>query len=690
MKTVLLIAAISSWPAFQPEMSLRPSPLLWETPVSFSVPAPAPPPGLVLPSALTARIKVARDIQSLSGAAEAAASLKDEKEAVELILLRAALLREAGQLQRAAADYKKILASKNRGAPRALALEGYKDLLKTLIAAGEKDLYWDLIKCLLDEWRNEEALALLPDVWGDPLVPEESKKRIAGQEPIMALRLGQYERAVELWAEAKGRSEIQWLAQAENRRGDFLKAAELRENLASKMAAGKARNKELETAWTILAKAALYDEAEALAGRHPELKKLADYNWYSGLAALAADRLPEAEAAFEAILVSDKGHKRQPGARYFLARTQERAGRTAEAAANYHKLASGPFSYYQILAQGRLAPGMIDLERLSNCLICLEGSLNQKGLQAAEALARLLDAGPEGRDRDSQGYYLWVSEKGLSPAGMDEAAGELAGLKGPILAGGKNLSALNGELKTLLAERNWGGIWQLMRANPEALRAATAAAREAWPPLAAAVAAREGDYRLAVSLMSRIPDQEPKGLKRWSHPMVYGREIRQAYRFYGLSPSLMLALIRTESAYQADIMSASNARGLMQLLPATANKVADALGEEPPGALDLFDPAVNIRYGSWYLKALTDGFGSVELALAGYNGGPYNIKSLILAKEGMPLDIFIETISFEETSRYVKRITESRYIYEMVYLGRARLPDLTGPVRQPETSLPDF
>lgn len=106
--------------------------------------------------------------------------------------------------------------------------------------------------------------------------------------------------------------------------------------------------------------------------------------------------------------------------------------------------------------------------------------------------------------------------------------------------------------------------------------------------------------------------------------------------------------------------------------------------------MDLFDPAVNIRYGSWYLKALADGFGSVELALAGYNGGPYNIKSLIMAKEGMPLDIFIDTISFEETSRYVKRVTESRYIYEMVYLGRARLPDLTGPVRQPEASLPDF
>ncbi len=172
--------------------------------------------------------------------------------------------------------------------------------------------------------------------------------------------------------------------------------------------------------------------------------------------------------------------------------------------------------------------------------------------------------------------------------------------------------------------------------------------------------------------------------------MIYGREILKAQRDYGLDPGLLLALIRTESAYQADIMSASNARGLMQLLPATANKVAEQLGQAKPGALALFDPVLNIRYGSWYLKALVDGFGHEALALAGYNGGPYNIKSMITAKPGMPLDVFIESLPFEETANYVKRITESRYIYEMAYLGRASLPDFSIEVPTPRPSLPDF
>jgi soluble lytic murein transglycosylase len=179
-------------------------------------------------------------------------------------------------------------------------------------------------------------------------------------------------------------------------------------------------------------------------------------------------------------------------------------------------------------------------------------------------------------------------------------------------------------------------------------------------------------------------------LKKWAHPLVYSRQVMNAWRNHALSPALLLALIRTETAYQADVISTSNARGLMQLLPATAAKVAQALNEEEPAPLDLFEPDLNIRYGSWYLASLIEGFGHEALALAGYNGGPYNIKSLILAKPAMPLDVFIESLNAEETVNYVKRVIENRYIYEMAYLGRAIRPDLTGPLPSPRPSLPDF
>ena len=689
MSSLVLIAALGIWPAFQPEMSINSRPLLWEAPISFQLPpASAATTALVVPDDLSDTIKAAREIQKSSGAAQAAAFL-EKAEALELVLFRGAFNQSAGRLKSAQADYQKILASKNRTAVRALALSAYKNVLQKRIEAGEKSLYRELVKCLKDEWRNEEALDLLPKIWADPQVPGEIKADLAKDEPIMALRLGRYERAAELWAKPKGRPEIQWLAQTENRKGNFIEAAELRENLAKQLV-GKAKNRELETAWSILAKGGLYDEAEALAGRHADIKKLSDYHWRSGLAALAGGRLPESRLAFETVLAQSKNKNLHSGARYYLARTLEQEGRGAEAAEHYRQLAAGNFDYYHILAQGRLASQTIAAGQPAHCLVCQTSVYNEKGLQLAAPMAALLESGPEGSDGQSLGFYLWLSEKGLGPEGQENAASELAGIKGPLLAGGKAAAALNDQLEALLLQRDWERLFELIKNSPEATRSPSVAARDKWLPLAATIAARGGDYRLAVSLMARIPNAEAKGLKRWSHPMVFGRQVRQAHRLYALPPALVLALIRTESAYQPDIMSASNARGLMQLLPATANKVAASLGEKEPGDLDLFDPDLNISYGTWYLAALVEGFDSVELALAGYNGGPYNIKSLIEAKEGMPLDVFIESLSFEETSKYVKRITESRYIYEMVYLGRAGLPDLTGPVRRPRPSLPAF
>lgn len=661
-----LILAFGLLPAFQPAPTLTPRPLLWETPISWAAPAPPARDRLDLSPSQTAKVKETQKIRREQNATKAAEHLAKATEP-ELVLFRAGLRQEAGDLKSAQADYEKILQSKNRTAPRALALSGFKNVLRQRIANGEKDLYALLIQCLKDEWRNEEALALLPPILSDPDVPARVKTFVSQQEPIMALRLGRYERAAELWAKPATRSEFQWQAQTEQRRGNFARAAEIRLELALK-GGGKSRAHELGTAWGILTRGGLFEEAAQLADRYPELKKTADYNWRMGLAALAAAKADRAEEFFEELLKNPK-HPRRSGARYFLARTLDQAGRNPEARDIYADLADGPFNYYQILARGLIEP---PAERA-------------KSLDAP--MVALLEPGPSGLDRYSLGYHIWITEKGLSPAGMDEAAEALT-RQGTVLTGGQK--ALNDELVQGLKQRQWPEIFDLLRRNDSALRAAGPAARPLWLPLAPTVAAWDGDYRLAVSLLSRLPSPDPQKLPGWSHPLVYGREVRAANREHGLSPSLLLALIRTESAYQADIMSASNARGLMQLLPATANKVAAGLGEAEPGATALFDPKTNIRYGAWYLAALIEGFDNVALALAGYNGGPYNIKSLILAKKGMPLDVFIESLTFEETTKYVKRITESRYIYESVYLGRTTLPDMTGPVSPPRSSLPDF
>lgn len=663
----LITAACGLWPALAPDLTPSVRPLMWETPVSWSEQAPAAKPKLDFYPAIAQKVENARRLNEEVGPAKAAAVLAKNGE-LELVVLRAGLKLQAGDLVGAMRDYEIVLNSKNRTIPRALAASGFKSALRQRIAAGEKDLYGRFIQTLKQEWLNEEALDLLPVILADPKLPAGARAYIAEQEPIMALRLGRYGRAAELWAEPADQSQAQWLAQTEYRQGNFIKAADIRLDLAAKMKTGKAKSQEIAAAWGFLAKGGLYAEAAELAKNFPELQKNPDYHWHTGLAAFHAGHLKEAQTHFEAV-ANIKAGTRTQGAGYFLARTLEAAGQDALAKEWYARVAEGPFGYYRILAEGKLAADPREY--------------------LAWELDALLGPGPAGLDRDSLGYYLWVSEKGLSEAEMAAAADQLAALTA-VLAGGKGVAALNIEIKELLTRHDWKGLSSLIRQNERVAGGAGPEARGLWLRLAASAMAADGDYRRAVSLFSRIPSADPKGLKRWSHPMIYGRQIRASHREHRLSPALVLALIRTESAYQADIMSGSNARGLMQLLPATANKVAAALGEGEPDVLDLFDPSLNIRYGSWYLSALIKGFGNETLALAGYNGGPYNIKSLILAKPGMAVDIFVESLPFGETANYVKRITESRYIYEKAYLGRACLPDLTSPVAVPSSSLPTF
>ena len=405
-----------------------------------------------------------------------------------------------------------------------------------------------------------------------------------------------------------------------------------------------------------------------MAKKYPALQKEPDYGWRLGLAALAAGEPDAAGACFEPLTAAGR---RQAGAWYFLGRSLAAAGRATEAKAAYAQAARGPFGYYRLLAEGRL-----------------EKALGRPG-PASSRWGPLLAAGPSGLDRDSLGFHLWITEKALSGDGLEASAAGLARV-GAIVAGGRAAAGLNEELTRGLERRDWPGLLDLLRASPEAFRNLTPAARDLWPPLASAVAARLGDYRLAVSLMSAVKSSGGPGPKKWGRPPVYGRPVLDAWRRHGLSPALVLALIRAESAYQADVMSVSNARGLMQLLPVTAERVAQALGEPPPGDLDLFDPALNIRYGSWYLAALLGGFGHEALALAGYNGGPFNVKSLLLARPGTPLDIFIESLPREETVAYVKKIIAGRCLYEEAYFGWTSRPDLTVPAAPPRDSLPDF
>ncbi len=135
-----------------------------------------------------------------------------------------------------------------------------------------------------------------------------------------------------------------------------------------------------------------------------------------------------------------------------------------------------------------------------------------------------------------------------------------------------------------------------------------------------------------------------------------------------VEPALTLGLIRQESNFDAQAASPVGARGLMQLMPATAAAVARKLGEAA-NLPALSDPGYNMRLGTAYLAGLLQQFGgAMPYAVAGYNAGPGRVTDWLAANGDPgagPVDMidWIELIPFGETRNYVQRVIENVVIY---------------------------
>jgi Transglycosylase SLT domain len=164
------------------------------------------------------------------------------------------------------------------------------------------------------------------------------------------------------------------------------------------------------------------------------------------------------------------------------------------------------------------------------------------------------------------------------------------------------------------------------------------------------------------------------GFKEMDHlphryPVAYTAAIDSAASRFNLSPAFLLAVMRQESLLEPIAKSSAGAIGLMQLMPATAARLCDSLSL---GEVNLEYATHNILLGAAHLaELLTKTGGSIPMALASYNGGLHNADRWLtgpaLTGRTIDWDLYIESISYGETRRYVKSVLMHYWSYLECY-----------------------
>lgn len=143
------------------------------------------------------------------------------------------------------------------------------------------------------------------------------------------------------------------------------------------------------------------------------------------------------------------------------------------------------------------------------------------------------------------------------------------------------------------------------------------------------------------------------------YPLKYTEEIATASETFGVESSMIASVIRTESNFRADAVSSKGAVGLMQIMPSTAQFLADKLNYPN---YDLKSPKDNIYLGTYYLSLLLNQYQDSTLALCAFNAGPGNVDRWLslYSDDGKSLS----NIPFRETRAYVERCARAKKYYQ--------------------------
>lgn len=154
----------------------------------------------------------------------------------------------------------------------------------------------------------------------------------------------------------------------------------------------------------------------------------------------------------------------------------------------------------------------------------------------------------------------------------------------------------------------------------------------------------------------------------YNYPIAFTDLISAASFEYGVPEELIYAVILTESSFEPNAHSAAGAKGLMQLMDITNEDVCKRSGK--PLESDIFDPAVNIDRGVYYLAYLYRQFGTWRETIAAYNAGIGRVKGWLGDPRYSDDGITLTDIPIDETRAYVSAVMAARDKYTELYFSK--------------------
>jgi soluble lytic murein transglycosylase len=255
-------------------------------------------------------------------------------------------------------------------------------------------------------------------------------------------------------------------------------------------------------------------------------------------------------------------------------------------------------------------------------------------------------------------YYGWLASRRLKqpgwapPAGADTSA---------------HVAAVDSVVARIEALQRLGMDVESRFELDALVERATSTPAEAPAIADALIRVSEPARGLRVALRALDTGTPTRALFHAAFPVVHEDALREESRREGLDPALVAGLIRQESSFNPDAVSAAGARGLMQLLPSVGAAVARAKGYPLWDPALLFDADVNLELGTTHLASSMRSGSPTARALAAYNAGASRVARWINRPGSADPELFAEWIPYTETRDYVRIVQRNRDVYHALY-----------------------